>query len=497
MDGATPALASVLLSERPSNPARLDHPDIGVSITYEQAMTILVRPIAKRRFDALAGYARLPSTVLFFQEAGWFATEDERLLGLVTWDRTDRDYGWIALGRDRQGRLRAVDQDMSLPSFGEAEAKLASALRRHAARPPEALWQGDERGRPMDFFAPRISAERAHPTFRILVEQERYSPARELMAAMMPFYEDADGNFVEQFQSTAFDARLWELYLFAAFTELGYAGEEDAVVPDLLLSGLAGRIAIEATTVNPPQRGTAPEPRSQEEIRDYLENYVQIKCARALTRKLYHKRRYWDAPDVDGAPFVIALQDFHTPGAMTRIVPLATEYVFGVRHSVVDGERRIERLAEHVYGGSREPSFFFGLPEAENVSAVFLNPQGTITKFNRLGYVAGFGSRDVRMVRAGIARGELNPDDPRPTRFRHDVAHPTYQEDWIEGAAVLHNPTARIPLNPAQIPGAAHEFLQPDGRIMSLLPEFQPYVSQTFIWMAGEEEKAADPPGSG
>jgi hypothetical protein len=53
--------------------------------------------------------------------------------------------------------------------------------------------------------------------------EERYSPARELIEAMMCFYDDTDGNFVEQFQTTAFDARIWELYIFAAFTELGYA----------------------------------------------------------------------------------------------------------------------------------------------------------------------------------------------------------------------------------------------------------------------------------
>lgn len=39
---------------------------------------------------------------------------------------------------------------------------------------------------------------------------------------MMNWYEDVDGNFVEQFQSSAFDARLWELYLYAMFVELGY-----------------------------------------------------------------------------------------------------------------------------------------------------------------------------------------------------------------------------------------------------------------------------------
>jgi len=58
----------------------------------------------------------------------------------------------------------------------------------------------------------------------------------------MPFFEDADGNFVEQFQTTGFDPRLWELYLFATFTELGFAHEDGVAVPDLLLSSPSGRI---------------------------------------------------------------------------------------------------------------------------------------------------------------------------------------------------------------------------------------------------------------
>ena len=51
---------------------------------------------------------------------------------------------------------------------------------------------------------------------------------------------------------------------------------------------------------------------------------------------------------------------------------------------------------------------------------------------------------------------------------------------------------ARIPLDPALIPGAAHEFLQPDGSIMSLLPDFQPYISQTSIALGGEASEMDD-----
>lgn len=163
---------------------------------------------------------------------------------------------------------------------------------------------------------------------------------------------------------------------------------------------------------------------------------------------------------------------------------------------MVEGKRQIERLTEHVYGNAREPSNFFELPESENVSAVFLNPQGTITKFNRLGYVAGFGNRDVRMIRSGIARGEGNENDPRPTIFHQDVCDPAYAESWVEGAVVLHNPHARVPLDPDLIPGAGHEFLQPDGSIMSLLPDFQPYISRTNITLGDDTSEVSDEAGA-
>ncbi len=442
--------------------------------------------IDERRFEALAGYIRVPIILQLVQEAAWFATSDERLLGVLVWDRTDHDFGWVVLGRDRRLRYRAVAQDASLPTFEDAREALAGAMDRLHDQPDDEYHQGDEEGPPVDFFAPVVAPRRLHPSFVILKDQQRFSPARELVSAMMRFHEDVDGNFVEQFQTTGFDARLWELYLYAAFVELGYALATGIVAPDLVLEGRLGRLSIEATTANPPQNARVPSPGTREEVRAYLENYVPIKLARALKRKLYHPQRYWNVPGIEGAPFVIALQDFHVHDAMTRIVPIATEYVFGVRHSLVGGVRRIERIAEHVSGNAREVSNFFGLPEAENVSAVLLNPLGTLSKFNRLGFVAGFGDRRVTMVRSGLARGELNRADMRPWPFEQAVSDPAYRESWVEGMVVLHNPAARIPLDPDLIPGANHEFLQPDGSIISLLPEFQPYTSATSIILDDE-----------
>ena len=442
---------------------------------------IPIKELSGRRFDALAGYARSPQIVLYVEEIEWHATEGERLIGMLTHDLIDHDFGWVILGRDERLRFRAIDVNTSLPSAEAARDQLFTRLREHHVEPDEAYHQGDAPGAATDFYMPLVPEDRLHPTFKILTKDERYSPAYDLIEAMMRSYEDMDGNFVEQFQTTAFDARVWELYLFATFFELGYAPRGESAIPDFLFSGLSGSIGVEATSINPPDHGDARLPDDSDARITYMENYVPAKIARVLRRKLERKKPYWQEPHLKDTPFVLAVQDFHLPGAMRMIPRAMTEYVFGVRHSLDDGGRKIERIEEHVWGEIREPSGFFTFPNADKISAIIVNPQGTLTKFNRMGYLAGFGNPKVRMVRTGFARGERNPDNPVPFRFSHEVHAPGYSETWVEGMVVLHNPNARIPLDPAMILGASHEFLQKDGSITSLVPSFHPLFSQTAI----------------
>lgn len=455
-----------------------------------------VHSLDERRYLALAGYTRQPWILRLVQEFAWFATPSERVLGLLTWDRQDYDFGWVALARDARGRFRAVGMNASRPSAEAAQAELTAAMTRLEGEPDEAFHQGDEEAPAIDFFEPSAPRDRWHPSFRLLVEDARYSPARELIAAMMRYHEDVDGNFVQQFQTVAFDARIWELYLFALFTELGFARETEAQVPDFLLDGVLGGLGVEATSANPAEAQPVAPPSTPEEAARYLENYIPIKLSRALRAKLRRRPPYWDAPGMADRPFLLAIQDFHSPGSMRTIIPAATELTFGVRHSLVDGRRVIARIAEHRYGDAVQPSALFFQPGVENLSAVLVNPQGTLVKFNRLGFIAGFGDRRVRMRRTGLRRYDDNLADPRPRPFTDEVHAPGYAETWVEGAVVLHNPNAVRPLNPGLLLGATHEFLQPDGTIMSLLPNNPPYASQTIIWLAEDEStpSAAMPP---
>jgi len=453
---------------------------------------VAARALSEIRFNALAGYTRDPRLVRVAQEFEWLATDDERVIGVLVWDRHDHDFGWIALGRDEREQFRAVEVNSTLATADEARAQLVAAMDRLQAGPPEDLLQGEDGPPPMDFFEPITPEADQHPAFRKLISDPRYSPARELIAAMMRYHQDVDGNFVQQFQTVGFDARLWELYLFAAFTERGFARQGDAVAPDFQFSGLNGSLGVEATTANAPQGEAEAPPLTRETFDDYLTNFIPIKLVRPLRRKLRKQPPYWAAEGMADRPFVLALQDFHAQGSMRFIAPAANELLFGVRHSMREGKIHVERIERHIYGAANEPSGFFAYERAENVSAVLINPQGTLLKFNRMGFLAGFGDPRVRMLREGYRRHEGDPDDPAPRPFRDLVHAPGYAETWVEGMVVIHNPNALIPLDPALIRGATHEFVRPDGRIMSLMPDTPPpYFSSTAVVIEGEEPQPA------
>jgi hypothetical protein len=435
-----------------------------------------------RRFEALAGFARQPEIALISEELAWYASRDERVLGIVLIDLIDNDYSWVVFGRDELQRYRAIDVNASHATIDEARSALFRAMEGAANSPDASFHQGDAIGELVDFFAPTIPEGKLHPIFKVLSLDERYSPARVIIQAMMRYHQDIDGHFVRNFQAGGFDARLWELYLWATFTELGYVRKSDMQIPDFVFRGVRGELAMEAVSVNPPDQGNVPSPTTKAEFVDYLQNYIPIKLAGALKNKLNHQPPYWEAPGVAGLPFCIAVQDFSGGGSMRFIALAAVEYVFGVRHWMENGVRKIAPIKVHRYGKYRAQSGFFQLPGAENVSAVIINPQGTITKFNRLGFIAGFGNPNVRMTRSGVQRNDGNPEAPGPTHFAQSV-DVNYRESWVEGMVVLHNPNSRISLDPGLIPGAAHEFLQEDRSIRTLLPEFHPLFSQTRIVM--------------
>ncbi len=368
-----------------------------------------MEPLSRLRFDALAGCSRAPATLIFSTELEWYSEANEKVLGVLIQDTTDQDYSCIVMGRDRIGRYRAVHVMPFFERVEEARNAIPAVLREWAARDPAEYQQGDEPREAVDFFTPVRPVDRLNPTFSKLLNSEAFSPAQGIIAAMMHYFQDPDGNFVEQFQTTGFDARIWELYVFAVLTELRYSIDRTHPAPDFLCSGLLGRFFIEAATVNPTvvngrnvETGRPDDPVEDER---YMKHYMPIKFGSALTSKL--NRRYWELPHINGQPIVLAVQDFHYPASMTWSESALITYLYGQdfkSHHNEAGKLIItaERITEHVWGEKRIPSGFFYLPDAEHISAVMSNRQGTISKFNRMGLKAGFGSKRVRMLREDV-----------------------------------------------------------------------------------------------
>jgi hypothetical protein len=229
------------------------------------------------------------------------------------------------------------------------------------------------------------------------------------------------------------------------------------------------------------------EIKTVEQQTAYMRHYLPIRYAGPLTVKL--AKRYWELPHVDTRPLVFAIQDFHAPMSMTWTRSALPTYLCGYFHHPRrenDGSLTIvpERVGTHRWGTKDVASGFFGLPGAENVSAVIFNSSATISKCNRIGLSAGFGSNRVRLLQQGLAIDH----DPRaavPKPFSRFVDD-SYIETWIEGMDVYHNPRAVHPLDPEMIEGTAHHRLLPDSRVESVAPEWQPITSVTTISISEE-----------
>jgi hypothetical protein len=448
-----------------------------------------MHPITLDRFNALAGYCRVAAAMHLVEEQAWYESDDGRLLCVVFRDVAGgAGYQGMFLARDLAERFRAIDGTHFYPTVEGVVAAMQEEAPPLLENLEEERAQGDEPRRAVDFFTAQVPPTRLHPHFVQLIGGDGYSPARELIGNMMHWHHDIDGNFVEQFQSAAFDARLLELYVFAMLVENGFALRHEGAAPDFLAFDGLAEIAIEVTTVNPTVVGgqvVPPPPIDTEvQISAYLRQYMPIKFGSALFSKL--NKRYWELPHVAGKPLVFAIQDFHAPQSMMRARTGLGIYLYGTDHDWhhdAQGKLIIEpkRVAEHRWGDKVIPSGFFDLPGAEHVSAVLFNNSATLPKFNRMGFVAGFGSRRVMMVRSGFALN-IDPNAAAPFVFVHEV-DADYRETWSEGMDIFHNPRALHPLDPRHFPRAQQHRLQDDGQVetISLVQEFHPLASTTAI----------------
>lgn len=311
---------------------------------------IIVKSIDLKRFDALAAHTRSPAAAYISEEIAWYANESETVLGVLLRDKIDNDFVGVLLGRDESGMYRCIDVQASIETAEEATTWLEGAIRWNSRDDVKTFPQGN-RDKPVDPFEPISPIEKLGASFVKIQREAVFAPARRIISEIMPHFVDIDGNFLEQFQTTGFDARLWELYLFSYLNEEQLFIDRTHNRPDFVVTKYAETVAIEATIVGRRKDNPVSFFKTElkllhpEEIRERQAHEIPIRFGSPLFSKL--KKEYWKLEHVKGKPLVLAIADFHDDQSMLWTSTALINYLFGVRHDHhfdADGKLVIEPI---------------------------------------------------------------------------------------------------------------------------------------------------------
>lgn len=345
-----------------------------------------------------------------------------------------------------------------------------------------------------------VEPSKLHPDFEALLPQPSH-PARLMLDDIYQDFPDPDGNFLEQFQTAGFNARFFELYLFAYFSRSDFSIQRPSPNPDFIVSRSGISVAVEATTVNPSTSGVigslgkSIEEMSEDELREYERHELPIRFGSALYSKL--QKRYWETAGCEGLPFVIAIEPFHDEWSLRLSDSALTGYLYGFEHFASwTPEAALEivsaELGSHEIGPKVIPSNFFAQPGTENISAVLFTNSGTHGKFSRMGFQTGYGADEWEIRRSGTAWNP-EPDARDPSWFSYSMDVSPYVEHWGEGIVVLHNPKCLHPVPRDFFLGSVQSYIENGTFHSEIRGGWHVFASLTQLFHLGQVKKKMPP----
>jgi hypothetical protein len=266
--------------------------------------------------------------------------------------------------------------------------------------PPETLPPGEKKRAAL---VPK-TVDGLGDAFKLLVTTMNHRPALMAIGETYLAMPRPDDNFVSDFRTGNFDSRLWELYLLAAFREQGVLVTQDQPSPDFFIERAGHQCYVEAVTANPVERvpGFSPPAHAPDNNADRVLGPPAVRFAKTLRSKL--QREYEELSHVQGNSFALAIADFHAPGSMTWSRVALPSYLYGVHPQIADGpdgRRAIGPSASLLRGKDAIPAGLFRDPAMAHLSAVIFSNAATISKFGRMGFLAGWRPPGLKMVRYG------------------------------------------------------------------------------------------------
>lgn len=447
----------------------------------------IVKEISRNRFNLLVLNSRHPYAKFLVRELEFYSNYNFTIIGSILFDYTDRDYNCLIMCRDENKKFKAFDthsDGTSLKTLAAAQKWIKRKIKDYTRNKIEIVEQGDKQ-KGVELFIDVTNPSNMHPYYILLRDHISKYPAKRAIMEIGNHFADIDGNFVDQFQSkNGFDSRLWEIYLFAFFTEEGFLFDRSHYRPDFIITKGDDIIGVEAVIVarpnnNPPTIDPNEiKHKTLDEINLEISNDMPLRFGSSLYSKM--KMKYWEDEHLSGKPLVLAIADFHADQSMIWSFSALVNYLYGLNYKAnYDKEGKLEILPEKIdpytksNGEKIEAGFFFS-PDSENISAILFSSTATVSKFSRMGIQAGFGIKGHTVIRMG-AKVDHDPNASTPIAFSYLVDE-NCEESWGEGVNLFHNPNAIHKIDKSLFPNVAHHYLK-DEHIHSISPEFHPYFS--------------------
>lgn len=300
-------------------------------------------------------------------------------------------------------------------------------------------------GLSLDLFSLVTEESKLHPIFKLILD-DKYRSEREVLSKWAVGFEDRDGKFIHEFQTT-FESSMWELYIHAFLKELGADIDFSYASPDFL-ARLNKDICIEATIAAPSQHGTPPIGHSSEDIPEDLGAFNQeavVRLCNSFTSKTSkYRNSYSHMTHVENKPYVIAIASFDRPFSHLSSNRPIMAALYGV---YFDEEATIESGSENVVqypvdGVMKNehtsiPLGYFTTDEYKEVSAVIYSSLATWGKIRALA-----DNKEALSVYTSY-----HPNEHGLTPEMRVAKKPDYYEELADGLHIFHNPYAENPLS--------------------------------------------------
>lgn len=341
----------------------------------------------------------------------------------------------------------------------------------------------------MNLFESQSKESEQNSHFKDLNNSKAFGPAKSMIEEICLDMNDKDGNFAQQFQTTGYYPRLWEVFLHAFFRENQFDILDDYDRPDFHLKKEDVEMYVEACSSNPAKNDRFTSEFIESALRTMdkdveldLKTYYTIKIGSILYSKL--EKKYWENDWVKDKPLVLAVMPSHNKLAYFLPDYLVIEYLYGIwfKPSISDtgkleGTSGIKE--EHNHENKIIPSAFFKQENSEHISAVIFTNTCETQKFNRMGQQGEYYDENLVILRTGL-KNDKTPGS-MPEKFQYTVQRNEKLESWSEGVSVFHNPNCRIPLDRNLFKGVRQIWLNDYGELDGEIPDFYPFSSITGV----------------